>query len=277
MLFPVGAVGLRQHTNNVRRRGHKRGAISATVGRTKPDKSSNVQLRGPRDSCLNNQHMSYAARKPQSRAEAEANARTLRNLVKQPENKVCADCKRNDTRWASWNIGCFLCIRCSGIHRSMGTHISRVKSIDLDMWTTEQMESMKKWGNKLVNLYWEANLKPGHMPPDHKVESFIRSKVGRVLTSVREPSMDFACTTSRRSICARRWKSGCAGHWCCFYCCEHIDDAWCTLCAGQVESTLGLLVRCTTTCVSCGSHRRTDDGDGRTVSACRGATGRWPF
>lgn len=125
---------------------------------------------------LADQHMSYAARKPQSRAEADANARTLRNLVKMPDNRVCADCKRNDTRWAAWNIGCFLCIRCSGIHRSMGTHISRVKSIDLDMWTEEQMASVKKWGNKRVNLYWEANLKSGHVPPEHKMESFIRSK-----------------------------------------------------------------------------------------------------
>ncbi|WFD22112.1 ARF GAP with effector function(s) [Malassezia equina] len=120
--------------------------------------------------------MSYASRKTQSRAETEANARILRALVKQPENKLCADCKRNDTRWASWNIGCFLCIRCSGFHRSMGTHISRVKSIDLDIWTPEQMESIQKWGNKRANAYWEAHLKPGHAPPDHKVESFIRSK-----------------------------------------------------------------------------------------------------
>lgn len=119
--------------------------------------------------------MSYA-RKTQSRAETEANARILRALVKQPENKLCADCKRNDARWASWNIGCFLCIRCSGFHRSMGTHISRVKSIDLDIWTPEQMASIQKWGNKRANLYWEAHLKPGHAPPDHKVESFIRSK-----------------------------------------------------------------------------------------------------
>lgn len=36
--------------------------------------------------------------------------------------------------------GVFLCIRCSGIHRGMGTHISRVKSVDLDIWTPEQMD-----------------------------------------------------------------------------------------------------------------------------------------
>ncbi|KIJ60566.1 hypothetical protein HYDPIDRAFT_183588 [Hydnomerulius pinastri MD-312] len=112
----------------------------------------------------------------QDKATTDRNAKLLRELVKQPDNKVCADCKRNDPRWASWNLGVYLCIRCSGIHRGMGTHISRVKSIDLDMWTPEQMEAIQKWGNRRANLYWEAHLKSGHVPPDHKMESFIRSK-----------------------------------------------------------------------------------------------------
>lgn len=131
--------------------------------------------------------MSFATRKPQTKAENDANARTLRALVKQPENKTCADCKQNDTRWASWNLGCFLCIRCSGIHRSMGTHISRVKSIDLDMWTQEQMNSILKWGNRRANLYWEAHLKPGHIPPDSRIESFIRSKYESRRWALRVP------------------------------------------------------------------------------------------
>src|SRR6201999_61465 len=99
----------------------------------------------------------------QDKATTERHAKILRDLVKQPNNKVCADCKRNDPRWASWNMsvsavhratcyqplhssllsGVFLCIRCSGIHRGMGTHISRVKSIDLDSWTPEQMEVLQ--------------------------------------------------------------------------------------------------------------------------------------
>lgn len=112
----------------------------------------------------------------QDKATSERHAKILRELVKRPENKVCADCKRNDPRWASWNLGVFLCIRCSGIHRGMGTHISRVKSIDLDMWTPEQMDSIQKWGNRRANLYWEAHLKAGHIPPEHKMESYIRSK-----------------------------------------------------------------------------------------------------
>ncbi|KAI0791778.1 hypothetical protein C8Q75DRAFT_792381 [Abortiporus biennis] len=112
----------------------------------------------------------------QDKATTERHAKMLRELLKKPENKFCADCKRNDPRWASWNLGVFLCIRCSGIHRSMGTHISKVKSVDLDVWTPEQMASISKWGNRLANLYWEAHLKPGHIPPDHKMDSFIRSK-----------------------------------------------------------------------------------------------------
>ncbi|ORY35381.1 hypothetical protein BCR39DRAFT_509168 [Naematelia encephala] len=112
----------------------------------------------------------------QDKATTERNARILRELVKQPDNKSCADCRKNDARWASWNLGVYLCIRCSGIHRSMGTHISRVKSIDLDIWTPEQMENIQKWGNRRANLYWERHLKAGHTPPDHKIESFIRSK-----------------------------------------------------------------------------------------------------
>ncbi|PWN25503.1 Arf GTPase activating protein, partial [Jaminaea rosea] len=114
------------------------------------------------------------SRVTQTKQQQQSNAKLLRTLAKQ--SGTCADCKKNDPRWASWNIGCFLCIRCSGIHRSMGTHISKVKSIDLDIWTPEQMEQIEKWGNKRCNLYWEAHLKAGHAPPDHKVESFIRSK-----------------------------------------------------------------------------------------------------
>lgn len=42
-------------------------------------------------------------------------------------------------RWASWNLGVFLCIRCAGIHRNLGVHITRVKSVNLDTWTPEQV------------------------------------------------------------------------------------------------------------------------------------------
>lgn len=58
----------------------------------------------------------------------------------------------------------------------MGTHISRVKSVDLDAWTDEQLQSVLKWGNSRANKYWEAKLAPGHVPSEAKIENFIRTK-----------------------------------------------------------------------------------------------------
>ncbi len=42
-------------------------------------------------------------------------------------------------RWASWNLGIFVCIRCAGIHRNLGVHISKVRSVNLDSWTPQQV------------------------------------------------------------------------------------------------------------------------------------------
>ncbi|CEO60813.1 hypothetical protein PMG11_05334 [Penicillium brasilianum] len=109
--------------------------------------------------------------------QAAQNQQTIKSLLKLESNKICADCKRNKhPRWASWNLGIFICIRCSGIHRGMGTHISRVKSVDLDAWTDEQLQSVVRWGNGRANKYWEAKLAPGHVPSEAKIENFIRTK-----------------------------------------------------------------------------------------------------
>ncbi|MCJ1245294.1 hypothetical protein MMC30_002498 [Trapelia coarctata] len=118
------------------------------------------------------------SRRPNPAADRAAqNQQTIKSLLKLEGNKSCADCKRNKhPRWASWNLGIFVCIRCSGIHRGMGTHISRVKSVDLDSWTDEQLQSVLRWGNARANKYWEAKLAPGHVPSEAKIENFIRTK-----------------------------------------------------------------------------------------------------
>lgn len=47
-------------------------------------------------------------------------------MLREEENKYCADCEAKQPRWASWNLGVFLCIRCAGLHRNLGVHISKV-------------------------------------------------------------------------------------------------------------------------------------------------------
>ena len=104
----------------------------------------------------------------------------VKNLVQQPENAICADCQQNPSKWASSTLGVFLCYDCSGIHRSLGTQNSFVRSINLDGWTPEQAELMKNIGNKVANQYWEANLPSDFIRPNSsdrfQMENFIRDK-----------------------------------------------------------------------------------------------------
>ena len=76
-------------------------------------------------------------------------------------NLWCADCNSTvKTEWVSINLGIVLCIECSGIHRSLGTHISKVRSLTLDtlVFTADIIEIIMLIGNRLSNQIWEARL-----------------------------------------------------------------------------------------------------------------------
>jgi Arf-GAP with SH3 domain, ANK repeat and PH domain-containing protein len=78
-------------------------------------------------------------------------------------NCWCADCGSGaKVEWVSINLAIILCIECSGIHRSLGTHISKVRSLTLDItsFTTDIIELLLLVGNRVANMVWEAKLDP---------------------------------------------------------------------------------------------------------------------
>ncbi|KAM6958900.1 stromal membrane-associated protein 2 [Aplochiton taeniatus] len=102
----------------------------------------------------------------------------LTSLLALEENKYCADCESKGPRWASWNLGIFICIRCAGIHRNLGVHISKVKSVNLDQWTQEQIQCVQEIGNAKARRLYEAFLPECFQRPetDQSAECFIRDK-----------------------------------------------------------------------------------------------------
>ncbi|XP_027506309.1 arf-GAP with coiled-coil, ANK repeat and PH domain-containing protein 2 isoform X5 [Chiroxiphia lanceolata] len=99
-----------------------------------------------------------------------------------PGNAACCDCGLADPRWASINLGITLCIECSGIHRSLGVHFSKVRSLTLDSWEPELLKLMCELGNDVINRIYEAKLekvgikKPQSGSQRQEKEAYIRAK-----------------------------------------------------------------------------------------------------
>ncbi|XP_020399246.1 ADP-ribosylation factor GTPase-activating protein AGD1-like [Zea mays] len=83
-------------------------------------------------------------------------------------NNMCADCGALEPDWASLNLGALLCIECSGVHRNLGVHISKVRSLTLDVrvWEPSVINLFQSLGNMFVNSIWEEMLSDDNSSAD---------------------------------------------------------------------------------------------------------------
>ncbi|XP_078038740.1 arfGAP domain of ASAP isoform X2 [Augochlora pura] len=105
----------------------------------------------------------------------------IRCVMRLPGNDQCCDCSsQNDATWLSTNFGIIVCIECSGIHRDLGVHISRIQSLTLDNVGTAQLLLARHMTNQAFNEVMEATLHHSHKPtPTSSMEDrydFIRAK-----------------------------------------------------------------------------------------------------
>ena len=84
----------------------------------------------------------------------------LEKISKEEDNKKCFDCENEPARWTSVNNGIFLCHECSEEHKNFESGINIIKSISLDQWSKNQLNLMKKGGNKRLKTFLENNNLP---------------------------------------------------------------------------------------------------------------------
>ncbi|XP_037644387.1 arf-GAP with GTPase, ANK repeat and PH domain-containing protein 3 isoform X2 [Sebastes umbrosus] len=132
--------------------------------------------------------------KNKSRLGSQSDAMAIQSIRNVRGNSFCVDCDAPNPDWASLNLGALMCIECSGIHRNLGTHLSRVRSLDLDDWPVELSMVMTAIGNAMANSVWEGALegyaKPGSDSTREEKERWIRAKYEQKLLLVGLPQSD---------------------------------------------------------------------------------------
>ncbi|XP_067932077.1 ARF GTPase-activating protein GIT2-like isoform X2 [Watersipora subatra] len=103
-------------------------------------------------------------------------------------SEICADCGASDPKWASVNRGVLVCDECCSVHRSLGRHISQIKSLKKGSWAPSLLAYVRQLASSGANGIWEYSLvdpslnkscrrKPSHRDPLHPTKAdFIRAK-----------------------------------------------------------------------------------------------------
>ncbi|XP_073797705.1 arf-GAP with SH3 domain, ANK repeat and PH domain-containing protein 1 isoform X6 [Danio rerio] len=98
------------------------------------------------------------------------------DVLRMPGNEWCCDCGAPDPKWLSTNLGILTCIECSGIHREMGVHISRIQSMELDKLGTSELLLAKNVGNSSFNDIMEGGLSCPSSKPTPSSDMTVRKE-----------------------------------------------------------------------------------------------------
>uniref|UniRef100_A0A7S3G4X4 Uncharacterized protein n=1 Tax=Palpitomonas bilix TaxID=652834 RepID=A0A7S3G4X4_9EUKA len=115
-----------------------------------------------------------------NRASSRRSVAAIHAVRLNPDNLHCADCGASDPDWVSINLGAVICLDCSGVHRSLGTHISKVRSATLDDLDESVVQVLKGIGNAGVNEVFGTAMPTASMGEEEGEDSEKGREVGRI-------------------------------------------------------------------------------------------------
>mmetsp|Transcript_27938 Transcript_27938/g.64472 ORF Transcript_27938/g.64472 Transcript_27938/m.64472 type:complete len:525 (-) Transcript_27938:8-1582(-) len=104
------------------------------------------------------------------------------------ENRICIDCGTVSPQWASVSHGCYVSLESSGVHRSLGVHISFVRSTTMDSWKPIQLKMMELGGNRKLKDFFRQHSIPDDMPITQKYNTRAADWYRRNLRALAEGS-----------------------------------------------------------------------------------------
>ncbi|CAE7243393.1 AGD12 [Symbiodinium sp. CCMP2592] len=142
----------------------------------------------------------------------------LKELLQHSENRICADCGERAPRWCSINLGVIICAECAGLHRKLGTHISFVQSLSLDVLKDEWVQQLLARGNAAGAERFEASLPRSWSKPEalssggdridsasaYHLEQYIRAKYEHQLFTKEGAEVSESPFSHRFTVLLRR-------------------------------------------------------------------------